>query len=425
MGTEAMKTIAVKIDRRDEHFHVAESSLLGIVRAQELEIQQKGPCLVEASLRSPIGSAPLETLVQAGEKVVIITSDVTRPCPSHQILPAILERLALAGVKDEDVTIVFALGAHRLHSEEERLRLVGQAVYDRITCIDGDMTDVVHMGTTSRGTPVEVTRLVAKADRRICVGNVEYHYFAGYSGGAKAIMPGVSTRRAIQSNHQMMLDPAAKTGHLDGNPVRADLEEAIAHCPIDFIVNVVLDEAKEIIHCVSGHFIQAHRAACKFLDRFYRVEIPERADIVIVSQGGYPKDLNLYQSQKALDNAQHAVKQGGVIILVGSCKEGYGEAVFEDWVKAAKKPSDLCERVSQGFELGGHKAAAIAQVMERAEVFLVSEMEDAKVRDIFMTPFHSVQAALDEATKRFAKPASVLVMPYGGSSLPQWTHQGQ
>ena len=172
--------------------------------------------------------------------------------------------------------------------------------------------------------------LVAEADRRICLGNIEYHYFAGYSGGAKAIMPGVSTRAAIQANHSRMVLPECCAGALETNPLRMDIEEAGAMVGIDFILNVVLSEHKEILRAVAGDVTKAHRAGCAFLDTLYRKELAEAADIVLVSQGGAPKDLNLYQTQKALDNAKHAVRDGGIIILIGSCREGLGERTFEE-----------------------------------------------------------------------------------------------
>ena len=188
---------------------------------------------------------------------------------------------------------------------------------------------------------------------------------------------------------------------------------------MDFIVNVVLDAQKEIIRAVAGDVTAAHRAGCAFLDTLYRKEIPHRADIVLVSQGGAPKDLNLYQTQKALDNAKHAVKPGGVVVLIGSCKEGLGEKTFEEWLTTAPTPHSLVERIRKEFRLGGHKAAAIAMVLEKADIYLVSDMEDALVEQLFMKPFHSVQTAYDAAVEKCGADATVLVMPYGGSTLPQ------
>lgn len=192
-------------------------------------------------------------------------------------MPALLDELYDAGCQPEDITLVFALGSHRCHTEEEQRHLAGDRAWSEITCVDGNTADCVHIGVTSRGTPVDIVRTVAEADRRICLGNIEYHYFAGYSGGAKAIMPGVSTPSAIQANHSRMVEETAHAGKLEGNPVREDIEEAAAMVGVDFIVNVVLDAKKEIIRAVAGDVTAAHRVGCAFLDTLYRKEIPQRA----------------------------------------------------------------------------------------------------------------------------------------------------
>ena len=234
-----------------------------------------------------------------------------------------------------------------------------------------------------------------------------------------ALELGVSTRAAIQANHSMMVHPEACAGNLDTNPLRRDLEQAAAICGVDFIVNVVLDEHKQIVRAVAGDLTLAHREGCRFLDGMYLKEIDSRADIVIVSQGGAPKDLNLYQTQKALDNAKHAVKKGGTIILIGSCKEGLGEKVFEEWMLNAPTAESMIERIGRDFQLGGHKAAAIAMVLQNAEIYLVSDLEDDFVKKIFLKPAHSAQEALDAAFARLGPDATVLAMPYGGSTLPR------
>ena len=398
--------------------NIPDANIAGILTPNDIPIPVKGAQLVRESLRRPIGARRIAEIVKPGEKVVIITSDVTRPVPSYKIIPLIFEELWQANINPQDVAVVFGLGCHRKQTPEEIKKIVGDEVYQKVCCIDGDANDVVRMGMTKMGTPVDITRIVAEADRRIGVANIEYHYFAGYSGGAKAIMPGVSTRDAIQNNHSGMVLPEARAGRLDGNPVREDIEEAMEHCPLDFIVNVVLDENKEIIHSVAGHHKLAHREGCKFLDKLYLKIIPCGADIVIASQGGAPKDINLYQTQKALDNAKHAVKKGGIIILVGSCKEGLGEDVFEEWMTKSKSPAEMVERIKHDFQLGGHKAAAIGMTLEKADVYLVSDMDKDFVRRIFLKPFTDTQAALDAAFARLGKNASVLVMPYGGSTLP-------
>ena len=395
---------------------IPDRNVMGVLEPNAVPAGLTGTAEVVRALAEPIGAPPLRQVVRPGETVAIVTSDITRPCPTAKILPPVLAELAAGGIRREDITLVFALGSHRPHTQEEMRRLAGPD-YDTLRCVDS-VGDFVRLGETRRGTPVDIVRTVAEADRRICLGNIEYHYFAGYSGGAKAIMPGVSTRAAIQANHTMMVLPEACAGRLEGNPLREDIEEAAAICGVDYLVNVVLDAHKEIVKAVAGDVTAAHRAGCRYLDGLYQVSIPHRADIVVVSQGGAPKDLNLYQTQKALDNAKHAVRPGGTIVLVGSCKEGLGEATFGRWIQEAQKPSDLTDRVQRHFELGGHKAAAIAMVLASAEVYLVSEMDPDLVRKCFLEPFDTVQAAFDQAFARLGPEAKVLVMPYGGSTLP-------
>lgn len=402
-----------------QRLEIPEKNLLGVLTPNPVEKDLTGEAEVRRALQNPIGTAPLKEIVKPGEKIAVITSDITRPMPTYKVMPALLDELYAAGVKAEDITLVFALGSHRKHTPEEQKKLAGERAFNEITCIDGDASDCVHIGVTQRGTPVDIVRCVAEADRRICLGNIEYHYFAGYSGGAKAIMPGVSTRAAIQSNHSRMVEEAACAGKLAGNPVREDIEEAAAMVGVDFIVNVVLDEHKEIIHASAGELTLAHREGCAFLDKLYAIRIPERADIVVVSQGGAPKDLNLYQTQKALDNAKHAVKKGGTIVLIGSCKEGLGEKTFEEWLLNAPTSHSLIDRIHAEFRLGGHKAAAIAMVLENSEIYLVSDLEPDFVKSIFLTPYSNAQTAFDAAMEKQGSNATVLVMPYGGSTLPR------
>lgn len=400
---------------------------LSIPKKNLLKVLSANPCStpcgeqaeLQRALANPIGTKRLSQLAKPGQKVAIVTSDITRPMPTYKVLPFVLAELEQAGVADEDITVVFALGSHRPHTEKEKKKLVGEDIYRRLKCVDSQ-ADYVHMGTTSRGTPVDIFRPVAESDLRICLGNIEFHYFAGYSGGGKAIMPGVSSRAAIQCNHRFMVQDDAKAGKIQGNPIREDIEEVCTRfVPVDFIVNVVLDEHKQIVHCVAGHYQQAHRAGCRYLDRMYKVSIPQKADIVIVSAGGYPKDLNLYQAQKALDNAKHAVKGGGQIIWVASAAEGLGEKVFNQWMTTHDKAEDMITHISRDFQLGGHKAAAIAMVLQKAQILLYSDLPGDLVRQCHLRPCEDLQAALDQALTQYGSDATVIVMPYGGSTLPQ------
>ncbi len=396
-----------------------DANVVGVLTPNDVKLGAMGVDAVLDALAHPIGSPRLRDIVKPGGKIAVVTSDITRPMPTYAVMPALLDELCLAGVKAEDVTLVFGLGSHRHQTEAEMQKLAGERAFREIRCVDSDPDDCVHYGVTKRGTPVDITRIVAEADRRVLLGNIEYHYFAGYSGGGKALMPGASTREAIQRNHSLMVNPDACAGKLDGNPLREDIEEAACMVGADFILNVVLDEHKQIVRAVAGDVVKAHRVGCEFLDKFYLKPIPERADIVLVSQGGAPKDLNLYQTQKALDNAKHAVKPGGVVILIGSCREGMGEETFENWMTCSPSPASMIERIRLDFKLGGHKAAAIAMVLENADIYLVSDLPDDFVRRIFLTPHPSAQAALDAALLKLGKDATILAMPYGGSTLPR------
>ena len=320
---------------------------------------------VYQAMAAPIGSPPLREMVSPGQSVAIIISDVTRPCPSYLLLPPLVQELNAAGIADQDILVVSALGSHRPQTNQERTQLIGQEMAYRLRCIDSDPNNVTHVGTTTRGTPIEAFIPVVEADFRIGTGNVEPHYFAGYSGGAKALIPGVCSRQTIQKNHAMMVEAGAQIGVIDGNPVREDIEEGAALIGLDFILNVILDDQKNIITAAAGDFISAHRWACRVLDFRSKVIIENPADIVIVSAGGFPKDINLYQAQKALENAVTVVKPGGQIIWVAECREGFGHNTFQEWFVGMDATAILA-RIRREFVLGGHKAAAIARALQKA-----------------------------------------------------------
>jgi nickel-dependent lactate racemase len=367
---------------------------------------------IRRALREPIGAPPLSELATRASSAVIVVSDVTRPCPSYKFLPALLDELK--ALPRERVSILFALGGHRSHSPEEQARLVGdEVVAGGVRLVDLDAAQCVEVGTTSRGTRLEVFKPYLDADLRICTGNIEYHYFAGFSGGAKAVVPGMCSYAAIRDNHSMMLAPTAKAGILEGNPVRDDIDEAGGMVGIDFLFNVVLDEEKRILHAVAGHYLEAHRAGVELYDARCDLRVEEAADVVVASPGGRPKDINLYQAQKTLDNVAGAVRDGGVVILVARCPEGFGQRTFESWMRDMGSPDVLVERIRQEFVLGGHKAAAIAGMLRSVDVFLVSEFPDEVVRGMCMHPFATVDAAVGAALARHGEDCRILVVPHG------------
>jgi len=410
--------IEMKYGKGKLSFEIESKNHLGTLLPNENDNELNGKDQVLRAMQNPIGTKRLAEIVSKGEKVAIVTSDITRPMPSKTVLPLVIGELKSAGILQEDIMVVFALGSHRKHSEQEKRMLAGDEIFESpVKLVDSDAEDCVNLGVCGRGTPVDIFRPLAEADRVVCLGNIEYHYFAGYSGGAKALMPGVSSRRAIQINHSNMVREEARAGNLDTNPVRQDIDETGKHIKIDFIVNVVLNSKKEIASAVAGHYIKAHRQGCKFLDAMYGVDIKEKADIVVVSPGGYPKDINLYQAQKGLDNAKHAVRDGGIVILAASAKEGFGEKTFEQWMKTMT-PDQMISEIRRNFKLGGHKAAAIAMILKKAKVFMVSDMDRETVRKIGFTPFDTVQEALDAAKVELGENSGTLLLPLAGSTLP-------
>ena len=374
-------------------FHIPDQNVLGNILPNTAPAAVSEAEEVARALSVPFGTPRLSEIVRSGEKIVIVTSDITRPVPSKIIIPRLLDELGKAGVKDEEV-------------------------YSRVKCVDSDPEDCVHLGVCKNGTPVDIFRTVAEADRRILVGNVEYHYFAGYSGGMKAIMPGVSSRAAIQANHKNMIRPGAFAGNLTDNPVRDDIEETADFISVDFILNVALDDHKRIAFAAAGHPVEAHRKACAFLDKIYKKKVKKAADIVIVSTGGYPKDINLYQAQKSIDNVKHIVRKGGIMIVAASCREGYGSDVFGKWINTYSTPDERIEEIQRHFELGGHKSAALAMVQKNCDIYLVTDMEDKLVEKANMVPFHNLQQAVDAAFAQMGEKTAAYVVPVGGSTLP-------
>ena len=417
-----MAATQIELPFGDSQLQVAVPSerLLGIVLPRTEQCGDGAElALVRDALARPVGAPALRTLVRPGQQVAIVVSDMTRPCPTDRLLPPVLEELAAAGVPDADVIVVVALGLHRAQTEAELAALVGSAVYDRVRVVNHDPQDVVRLGVTSRGTPVELFRPLVEADVRICLGNLEFHYFAGFSGGAKAILPGCASPSAVAANHGLMARPGAETGRLEDNPVREDLEEGVAMLGIDFILNAIVDDRHRIVAAFAGHVREAHRKGCERVAERGAVPIAQCADIVLVSAGGYPLDVNMYQAQKALDNAVHAVREGGVIVWVAECREGLGSATFASWLQEADSADGILARIEREFVLGGHKAAAIASVLKKARVHLVSSLPVEDIGRIGLVPFDDLGQAMAAAHEVVGHEARIWALPYGDSVLPQ------
>ncbi len=415
--------VSLRYGQRETSVNLKNANVIQVIEPREIEALDERVQILQA-LQNPVGTSQLHDIIKERREsgleptITIVVSDVTRPTPTPTLLPYVLDVLHESGVTSDLVTIVFALGIHRLLTSSEMKRLVGSNIFNRYRCVNHDADDCLYVGTTQRGTEVYANRTVCNTDVRICLGTVELHYFAGYSGGYKSLLPGICSRKTIEANHKLMLQPGATAGRVD-SPVRCDLEEAGALIGCDFILNVVLNSKKQIARAVAGHPIYAHREGAKTVDAMYIIPIKELADVVVVSAGGSPKDINLFQSQKALDNAQHALKEGGSIILAAECPEGLGERVFEKWLNEAANKQDLIDRLDYAFEIGGHKAGLLAKLTQKADVYVVSDLEKELVERAFLLCAHDLSQAVQAVHEKYGPDARIIVMPHGALTLPR------
>ncbi|AJE04475.1 lactate racemase domain-containing protein [Geobacter pickeringii] len=362
-----------------------------------------------------------------GERVVIVTSDITRYTGSEIYLPLLVERLTAAGIRDRDIEILVALGIHRKQTEHEHAKIAGP-LFGRIRIVDHDCDDpgeLTFIGRTPGGVEVEVNRRVVEADRVILTGTIGFHYFAGFGGGRKSILPGVAARRSCMASHFAVLNPGegsgknplATTGNLAGNPVHAAMDEACAMVEPAFILNTVLSPEKRIVATFAGHWREAHTEGCRYYADRFAYPLREKADLVVVSCGGFPKDINVIQAHKSMEYASQALKDGGVMILLAQCRDGYGNATFFDWFR--HRDLDAFEsRLRSHYEINGQTAYSLLQKAQRFRIVLVSELPPEEVRTMGLIPAKTLAAAMTEAARLLPDDYAAYVIPEGGTVLP-------
>ncbi|MGE5371139.1 MAG: nickel-dependent lactate racemase [Solirubrobacterales bacterium] len=403
-----------KYGKEKVSFSVPDAAVDAVLKRNESASPASETEIISRAFQNPIGSPRLVEIARntKPKRVVIVINDITRPTPYNLLLPAILGELHEAGVTPEQITLLIATGIHRPQTKEENQQLYGSDIEEKYTILNHDPDgDCVTIGTLPGGGELAVNRLAVEADLLITTGLVGLHYFAGYSGGRKSIVPGIASRGTITASHAMMSDPRACQGNITDNPVHETILAAARTTGVDFIANIVTDEKKQIVAAAAGALEEAWLAAVNICRELSVVPLKQPADLVIAGCGGFPKDINLYQAQKALDAAAPACREGGIILLAAACPEGLGEDTFEDWVMAAKTTQDIRDRFDTAFELGGHKAYAIVKVVEAKRVWLYSQMNEKLVRHCFMTPVNDLQAAIDQALKELGPAARAVIMP--------------
>ncbi len=372
---------------------------------------------IKKVLKYPISSASLYETFVPGEKVAIVVSDRTRNTAASVFLPILINELNSVGIADRDIFIVFACGTHRLHTKAEHMKIVGEDVAGRVTLLDHDCrdnNDLVMLGTTSRGTKVEVNKKVAEADRIILTGAITYHYFAGYGGGRKAVLPGISAFQTIQANHKLcLMSEKASTGVLSGNLVHEDMIEAAKRLDPDMIFNVILDDIGRISAVFAGDLVAAHEAGCEALDSNYKVKVGKRSKFVIASAGGGLKDLNFVQSHKAMDNASRVLEEGGTMVLLGESSEGFPSGAYMKYVDLGSARA-IEEDLNRDFTIPGHTILSAFKKAERFNIIWVSKLEKEVVRKIGIVPADNMAEAMNLAGE--AGPA--YIMPDAYNTFP-------
>jgi len=378
---------------------------------------------INAALEKPIESASLENLVVAGDSVLIVCSDATRATGSAQIINLLVRRLIENGIQSKDIAIIFATGIHRAVRPEEKIDLLTSFIAQRIRTLDHDAynpTQLIQVGTMPRGAAIEVNRALKEFRKVIITGAVGFHYFAGFTGGRKSICPGLASARTIEATHMLALDfeqggrrKGVGTGLLDGNAVNEECERVAEIIRPAFSINAMVDEQGRVEKIFAGDWRAAHRQACADYLRGHAVDIAEKREVVIVSCGGAPYDINMIQAHKALDMAANACAEGGTIIFLAECSEGLGRADFMKWFEPRDSRA-LEHRLRNGYEVNGQTAWALLTKTERFRVHLVTDLTGEQTQAMRMIKSCSIA----EALAKVAPDATGYILPRGAALLP-------
>lgn len=379
--------------------------------------------LINQALLSPIGSPRLRDLARDAKNVVIICSDHTRPVPSKVIIPGMLREIR-EGNRAADITLLIATGCHRETTKEELIEKFGEEIVSREKILVHDCLNgaFVSLGTLPSGGELKINEIVANADLLAAEGFIEPHFFAGYSGGRKSVLPGVAAAVSVWGNHcsQLIADPNSRCGILDGNPIHEDMAAAAEMAGLKFIVNVVINSKKEVIGAFAGHSRDAHLAGCRFLDGLCRSEVP-KANIVLTTNNGYPLDQNIYQAVKGMTTAEAVCRPGGIIIMAAECGDGIGGdefyRTFKNHLTAEDVMKEILDTPQDRTVPDQWQSQIFARILMEHTVILVSSAEEETVRDLHMIPASSIEEALEKADELLGRKEKVLVIPEGISNI--------
>lgn len=421
----SMNTVEMKYGKEKVSINLEGAKSVEILNEQPMEeIKDLKDAFIKSITTEVVNSKSLNEIINKDDKVTIVISDLTRfwqrqDLICEQLVNYLSEELK---VKYENMVVLVALGSHRKQSEEELCQLASKSVYDKVKVLnhDCDAEDLVKVGTTSSGTEVYVNPLVIGRKVIMITGTV-HHIMAGFGGGRKSVIPGVAGRQTIRQNHIQSLsktekrsDPLVGARLLDHNPINEDMNEAGKLIDVAFGINIVVNSASKHSKLICGDFHDAWLESCKYVDDAYGLPIKKEADIVIASCGGYPKDINLYQSTKSLFNATRAVKKGGTLLLLAECSEGGGAPDFFSWIEPLKR-GVLDEELRANFTIGGYIFYAACEVIAKCNVLMLSSIDSDMVRDMKIIASSNIEELL---SKIDCENKDVYVIPYGGNVVP-------
>ena len=381
--------------------------------------------LIRQRMARPVGSLPLRMLVRSQDSIAVPVSDITRYSATEKFLTPILEETDAAGIPRSRVTVFIARGTHRSLTDEELQAVVGPEISSGIRVEQSDPDgETVEVGVTSRGTHVRISKPLMEHDRIVLTGTITFHYFAGFGGGRKALVPGCAARETASATHFRIFrtdgpgkHPLSRPGVLAGNPVHEDIVEGVAMASPTFLFNTLLTPQREIFDAIAGHWQKAHEEGCSRYAKAYRVAVPKKYSLVIASAGGFPKDINFIQSHKALDHAFLTAEEGGVIILLAECRDGFGSETFFPWFRF-EDPGEMEADLRANYQIYGQTAHATFSKAKACRVILVSSLQPGDVERMGMTPASSLDDAIRKAETFLGDLPSPLVIPDAGFVLP-------
>lgn len=382
---------------------------------------------IQKALREPIASQPLVELVKPGDRVVVVHTDITRATPNDRLLPVLLDELHVAGITAENITLLNGLGTHRPQTEAELRMMLGDQVVDGYRCLQHDCNDdqgLVSLGQTSLGNPVRINRDYLEADVRILTGFIEPHFFAGFSGGPKAILPSLAGAESVYSNHglEMIAHANAAWGITEGNPIWEEMREVALRTNPTFLLNVALNAKQEITAVFAGDMLAAHSKGCEYVREHAMIPVGEPFEIVVTTNSGYPLDQNLYQSVKGMSAASQIVREGGAIVIAAACEDGLPDhGSYAELLTQGGSPAGVLELISQpGFSMGDQWQVQIqAQIQQKAEVYVYSDgLSDEQIWGALFQPCRDVGSTVAQLTERYGPGTRICVMPEGPQVIP-------